>query len=646
MITKDSTGATLPQTFLDRMGEKYLNSHRAPKWELLFCRKISSTWYTRNVTKLWLSSNPYTVSLPDKFGLAEQGTAEFLFDNTPLTYLASDYTSGTTLTVEPRLLVFDLLVTDWISIANHDNIEYKRVTGVTKTNDAITGITIHSALTNTYSAGETEIRFAFAIHPTETALDTNQKDLYIGTMMCKFGFQDMRPMITLFQGEVVKGIESPDRQVVIQCESPAEKIRRQHALTRDIEMDDRGLASQPLPAAANTGDGDISRISYHTFKDPAQLTTENWTLTCKTAAQDKDGNTVTGWTLSGSVSGTVAVDGPLPNHEDEDAWLPTGEFGNWKWDIDTRGIGGRGFALTITEGATAFANNDKFYFYTHALGPNVINIGNEDPLTNPLKVLSERNVSTVIDEILGGILGFQHENPETGATTGILDPDNQTAVRLAAPDEYLQRGRFEEGTSLSDVFSQLLRLPMGWLYPTHDGHLAIFYYDDSFLEFGSDITLSDNPNDMTRDFNVMEANSVSVDIGKIKNRIILRHNLSDEAIEIILDDTGSQSEFGFALRNELYADQLLANEVSSNLAYTVNDINSYEINYFSRYANPLKEFDLSLIPHGLLLEVGDIGLLYSQRLHYSGRVWFPVVTKQLKALTVQVKAEENTTAEA
>jgi len=641
MIEKDDGGGAISAGFTTRIGAKYDDGSNKPIVTALFCRELSGTSYTRDVTQLFADMTMMKEAIGADDGFSRGNTTSFMFDNAPLAELTVAYVAGTTLTVQPRLQKFALLTSpqdDWISITDGLNVEYKRVTGLTTAaNGGLTAITIHSALSNNYAVG-TEIRYAWAIEPTETTLNSTQQDQFIGSVRIKLGFENESDTVIMYQGEIVNGTVSNDQQVLINCRSIIQKLVKL-SLTGDYEVGDRGLASRPSPDAGNTGDGVVSPITYAI--DSAlrgQILTEAWTATYDATAVDDDGNTVGGWDITTGAPRTIASGNIPPNHDGEGAFVPTGESGGWRWDIDLRANEGLGFV--IEEGDTAWVNGDTMKFWSLIDGTLGVILG-EDAISNPIDTgtLSSLSQASVIEHFFDQMLEIDYWDPELGTHTNMFETTQLAHTKTLAQDYDIQ-GQFLKGTPVMDVIMQALLVANGYIAQKHSGELYIRYHSTEELNDATDKTLSSNVADGTNTYNVLNITAVDADNERVVNKIVVRHDKDYRNIEVVNTDASSITDFGERQFKGRTSEEREIDKETAYL-YVLADVNSASTFFFNRFAAPMKQFRLEGTPDMLMLEPGDIIEVYSSSAQYAGRAWVMEVEKHLLTLQTRLLIEEN-----
>jgi len=313
MITVDNAGGALSSTYTDRLAEAFVPPDEGPIWKVLFCREDPVTYTCREVTALWINQNPFELGLGEDFGLSSGGSVEFIFDNSPITRLSANYSSGTTLTVIPVNHRFTLAATDWISVSDGQTTEFRRITSVTTVQSAITSIVINSALANSYLATETEIRYVWAIDSAGATINGAEQDEFLGILKIILDFQDISEEMCLFQGFIRGGRVGDDNTILVRCEPRTQELVRTR-LEFDFEVDDRGVVSPGAPDPTNTGDGYMESPQYLAGKLPDDILTQTWTFTFDSTLVDDFGDALGGWDIVGSSVGTVVAPNEPPHN--------------------------------------------------------------------------------------------------------------------------------------------------------------------------------------------------------------------------------------------------------------------------------------------------------------------------------------------
>lgn len=644
MITTNTTGASLSATFNSRIQASFQDDTQSPSDEVLFCRKVSGTWYNRNVTPLWVGMGDIEKGMADQPGVSEGTEVNFSFSNAPITVLRAAYNGGTELWVEDRTFgqVFTLAVGDWICVSDFDNSEVRRITEVYPTI-----IRISRGLFKTYKAGA-QIRFFFAAHPTKDILGPT--DAYSGWLLVKAGYDDatLTEHIYSYMGRLNAGQSLPDDTVVLTAQDRVQELV-EYEFADDIEFDDRGVATVPKPNSTNTGDGEIESVRYHSGKLPDKLTTETWTLTYVNAHQVYSGVTydTSGWTLSGSVSGTIDSGDDLPNGDPTTRFLPTGnieagEVGERTWVIDDA-LTDIGWGTTIREGRKQFADGDTFRLMTQASGV-VAAVNGGDYTTNKIDTvnLADLRVSSVVDYLFTDKIPLTHENPETATVTALWN--NKSDVAARGQDQYSWiRGRFEKGTKAILVIDHALKTIQGWMTTSADDHIRVYIDSPFILNSPTNLTLSadvDNP-DRTR--NVLEVQPEPLAIERVKNRVTFAYDTNDTNKEYTTPDSeasDSQSEFGIkplVIRTESL------DEISLSTRFLANrtSIRSTANRILRKLKYPRRRFTLLCHPNTLLLELGDTPWLYARNVQFSGRrIWVTRFRQNLFTRVIQIEAQD------
>ena len=616
MIATDTAGGALSAAFTTRMQASFLDVSLTPEDVILFCRKVSGTWYTRDVTGLWVGMGDIEKRLAHQYGVSEGTEAEFTFSNAPRYTLSSAYSSGTTLNVYDYVadaLYWDVQANDWIMISDYDHTEYRRVTAFGGST-----ISISEALDYGYAKDDTEIRFLFAIEPTADRLDPD--DLYNGWIAVKAGFVDMSEWIWVFQGKVTRGqVSSQDTLTLIARDRVKELV--EYEMTARVEFDDRGVASVPEPHPGNQGSGTISDITYNPGKLPDLLTTEAWDMTYQASET---------FEVEGSSTGVVG------------SANPQGETGQRTWTIEE--LANYGFEVTITEGAVPFAAGDQFRFWSRASGSVAVIPGSDGsfPTANPIDSsgLADLHPSSVVEYVLNELLEWEHENPETGTATDLLDATLLATVQARSQDYFCElRGAFDAGAHAIDIIDDALKPVLGWIYSTEDDHIGIQLYSPFMLNSPTSFDLSHDVDNSARTLNVLSVASEPMDVEAVRNRVVFRYDVGDSNKEVEQVDSDSETAYGsrsLVIRGEDFTDY----DLSSRFLVTENIAKAAANRILRRYKDPVQRFTLRVHPNALLLELGDTPMLYARDVQFSARrLWVVGLRKNLFTRTVTIEAE-------
>ena len=643
MITTNNAGTALSGTYTTRLAENFLPPDEGPIWKVLFCRADPTTFTCREVTALWINQNPFDIGLGEDFGLSSGGSVEFIFDNSPISRLSANYSSGTTLIIIPVNHRFTLAADDWISVSDGQTTEFKRIISVSVTQGAITAIVINSALSNSYLATETEIRYVWAIDQSASSINGVSQDEFRGILKIILDFQDISEEMCLFQGNIQGGRIGDDNTILIRCEPRTQELVRTR-LKFDFEVDDRGVVSPGAPDPNNTGDGHIESPEYLIGKLPDEITTDTWTITFTSTLLDELGNTVGGWQVVGSTFGAIDSGNTPPNHGGNSAFMPTGEAGHKKWVIDmTENFSGFfGWAITIVEGATAFITNDAFRLYSRASGSIALVTG-ADFSSNTIDVVSLTALepSRIVEEFIDNVPALQHRNPETSVLSTMFDSTNLANFRANAADSRLLRGRFKAGTSMIEVINQTLRPANGWIYPSNDDHFLILPYNYITTTATSVMNIiadADNSGG-TGIYNVVRIELRNFDLEWIKNRLVIDYDLEEDVREDITDNTPSQTEFG-RIEDRILAEDFQEVQYTIQYNIAVSDIDSFVANFNSRFADRKAIPTVTMGPEAIRLEPGDLITLETKRGGFSETFFVQNISKNFRTLVSIVTLEE------
>jgi len=645
MITVDNAGGALSSTYTDRLAEAFVPPDEGPIWKVLFCREDPATYTCREVTALWINQNPFDLGLGEDFGLSSGGSVEFIFDNSPITRLSANYSSGTTLTVTPVNHRFILAADDWISVSDGQTTEFKRIISTTVVQGAITAIVINSALSNSYLATETEIRFVWAIDQSASSINGASQDEFRGILKVIMDFQDISEEMCLFQGNIQGGRVGDDNTLLVRCEPRTQELVRTR-LEFDFEVDDRGVVSPGAPDPTNTGDGYMESPIYLSEKWPGDITTETWNLAYDSTTQDESGNVVGGWTMTGSSSGLIDSDNIPPNHNGTVAWLPTGGIGLRRWVIDLSDTvdGFFGFSITIIEGDTAFATNDGFRLYSQA-GGTIAMVKGADFAANPIDTasLTALEPSRIVEEFIDNVLALQHTNPETSTTATMFNATNLANFRAEASDSRLLRGRFKAGTSAIEVINQTLRPANAWIYPSNDDHFLLLPYDYITVSSSSVMNLitdADNSGGVGV-YNVVRIELRNFDLEWIKNRLIIHYDTIGDPRELENNSLTSQTEFG-RIEDRINTEDFREAEFSIQYDISTAHLDLFATDFKQRFQDRKAIATVTMGPEAIRLEPGDLVTLETKRGGFSEDFFVQSISKNFRTLESIVTLEEET----
>ncbi len=628
MISTDTDGTALSAinsdvyagvTLEDRFSSAFLDSTNAPTLQIYFCRYISGSWTTRDVTGLVTQMSDIEKRLASQYGVSEGMECTFTFANTPRTTLSQAYTTGTTLNLntyqDASLNNFDLAAGDWIAISDYDNTEYRRVAAYAADGSTIT---IGEALDEDYAADETEIRFAWAITAnTQDRLDAD--DHFNGWLLVLAGFEDFTEQIYVFQGKVTGGQLSAQQTVTLTCRDRVKELV-DYELTDRVEFDDRGVCTVPKPNSGNTGTGTISDIEYLPGKNPDVIATGAWTLTYS-AANDR-------WDASGYANVTGEKS--------------TGDRPDRRWAVNA--LDTYGWAVSVEEGDVVFADGDTFKFWSQASGTVcAVDGGDYSASTIDTTNLSYLYPSYIVEYVVRYLLNWDHKRPDKGTSGVLMDSTTLTNVRARAQDYFCElRGTFDAGMRAIDIVDDALKPVLGWIYSTEDDHIAIQYYSPYMLASPTSFTLSHDSEHADRSLNVMGLTSNAMRTEKVRNRIKFHYGTWQESKTHEEEDSNSQTEYGartLLIRGEDQTDYVL----STRFDVTENVIGAACRRILRRTKDPVRSFGIRCHPNMLLAELGDTPWLYARDVQYSAkRIWVTGLRKNLLTQTVELIAEEAT----
>lgn len=644
MITVDNAGGALSSTYTDRLAENFIPPDEGPIWKVLFCREDPTTYTCREVTELWINQNPFGIGLGEDFGLSSGGSIEFIFDNSPITRLSANYSSGTTLTVVPVNHRFTLAADDWISVSDGQTTEFKRIISVTVTQGAITAIVINSALSNSYLLTETEIRYVWAIDAAASAINGAEQDEFRGILKIILDFQDISEEMCLFQGNIQGGRIGDDNTLLIRCEPRTQELVRTR-LEFDFEVDDRGVVSPGAPDPTNTGDGYMESPQYLAGKLPDDILTQTWTFTFDSTLVDGSGNVSGGWDIVGSSVGTVVAPIELPHNVEHGGWMPTGEAGHKRWAIDlTSHLGGvgYGFAVNIIEGDTAFATSDAFKVFSQASG-TVTMVKGADFAATPLDIVSLTALepSRIVEEFVDNVVSLQHTNPETSVLGSMFNSTNLANFRADAADSRLLRGRFKAGTSAIEVINQTLRAANGWIYPSNDDHFLILPYNFITATATSVMNIiadADNSGGVGV-YNVVRIELRNFDLEWIKNRLVIDFDLEEDKREDIRDNTPSITEFG-RIEDRIFTEDFREAQYTIQYNISAADRAFFAADFNQRFNDRKAIATVTMGPEAIRLEPGDLVTLETKRGSFSETFFVQNISKNFRTLESIVILEE------
>ena len=662
MITKNSAGTPLGNAFIfNSMYRRVLNEDESPIEQIYFARKITSNgetnWVRRNVSSMFVDSSPITKTIAGNYGTSTGTDVELVFDNTPLPVLYSVLTINNKIRSfvvknDPRVM---FVRGDWIEISDYENVEYRRIVSVVPIEDnKYLRIEISIPLDNDYIINNTEMRFAFV----KTLFNKDRlesSDFFNGWIQMNLGFANRGDFITLFQGEIIGGARDPNNTITLTAHDRVKSLVETQLSAR-FEVDDRGVASVPTACGwngeetkklvstqvfgntgvedgPNVGTGEISDISYSDNKFNEISVDQTWSFTYQAKR-----NTFHEWgsrIVSGQGDkelGTLSSTG----------YAPEGNTGNQTWTINLTDE--YGWSVTISEGDIPFEDGDQFAMYTHKYieGRSFIVKGRGFEETPVLQVESKHlTPSYVIESLITEVLDLKHENfgspditaLETNLLVGLeeirqLDSDFRTELR----------GFFEEGTSAIEIIDDALRCVNGWMYSTHDDHLRLFYYTPfayhkyTNFEIVSDF---DSHRSGSRYPNAADPQSEPRMVDSIKNQMVFTHSTG----RIFIEDTDSQENFG-KFKLDVRGEDLITHDISTGFEITNNTARNAGYRALNRYKDPIFRGSFVGMPSTLLLEIGDIPIVYARDVRFVAQpLWVTGIEVDYTNLTTKITGE-------
>ena len=659
MITLNSEGTELSSIVKNRLRSRVLNEDNGPREQIIFSRKLPSlitlnqhVWSHRDVTSMFFNADSISKSIADNYGTSKGSEVSVVFDNTPIpAHSVALQVEGK---IQNLLINTDHLTRfeagDWVEISDYENVEYRRIGSVDiHTTDPYTEIALTEPLDNDFNIPYTEVRFLFAIHNNKNRLDSY--DLYNGFLQMNLGFEGEGDYITLFQGEITGGARDPNNTVTLTLQDRVKSLVETQLEAR-FEVDDRGVASVPTPKGwngeitskesvnvfgsdeirdiPNVGTGEISDVTYSPEKFKEIEWDNEWVITYHAGTDSFfwNGNQL----LSNSDGSFGTLDG--------DGVQPVGPHGKRVWEIDlTDDIG---WGVTITEGDIPFESGDQFVFYTRKYVEDMCHIVKGRGFAeSPILTLDQKylNPSYIIEMLLVQVLGLTHENVVTGTSTTLLkDIDSIRQLDLDFRTEL--RGIFSGGTSVIQVVDDALRTINGWLYSTHDDHLAIFCYspfafgDYDNLEISTDYN-APAPRSTTNYPNAADPQSEPRLTDSVRNQIFFSYTGG----QVFVDDPDSQEQFG-RFKLDVRGEDLITHSISSEYEITSNTARNAAHRAIHRFKNPIFRAMLVGMPELLLLEIGDIPRLFSREVQFVNKpFWVTGLEVDYTALTVKITGE-------
>ena len=650
MITTDAEGVPLENAFVSQLSRRNLNAESGPVEKIIFARKLNSGWIRRDVTEMFFQSNPIQKHIAQNYGTSGGTEVELVFDVSPIPVLygismtPDDRLESVAVTFQPSVTSDQtpIRVGDWIEVSDYNNIEYRRVSSlvdVSDTNGTVKNLTFATAaLDNDYDIDNMEIRFVFAIEDISVRLGSH--DFFNGWIQMCLSFADKDQDVILYQGEIIGGQKDPNNTVTITTQDKVKSLVEMQIQNR-FEVDDRSVASVPtakgwngevrakpseaidimgIESAPNIGTGEASDITYAENKLTEIANDDQWIATFN-GREEK-------WHVNGLTYARTNSNG----YDSE------GIVGSRQWEIDeTEDIG---WSFTITEGAIPFAHGDQFSFFTAAYKEGIVWLVKGRGFdVNPIEPrgLNYLNPSYIIDFFLTDVLEIIHTNVGNGTESNILT--KLDAVRQLDIDFRTDlRGVFPEGTSAIEIVDDALRSVNGWTYSTHDDHLALFYYTPFSIENYNTTTIStdyDNPVVSSIFPNAADAQVEPRGTDTVKNQMVFNYANG----QVFIDDDESQGNFG-TFKLDVRGEDLITHDISSGYEMSENTARNAVYRALQRHKNPIFRGTFVGMPSLLLLEIGDIPIVYSRDSQFSGKpFWVTGVTIDFVGLTITITGE-------
>ena len=671
MITNNSLGNPLGNSFIfSHLYRQVLREENGPVEQIIFARKIKTgddrfDWVRRDISDIFVNATPIVKSIASNYGTSSGAEVELVFDNTPIPVLRS------LLRVKGRIsrfLIqkdkqFTFRVGDWIQISDYENIEYRRIQNIIE-DGMFTQILINASLDHDYDINSTEIRFVFArTLSVQNRLET--PDFYNGWIQMNLGFADSGEYMTIFQGEIVGGAIDPNNTVTLTAQDKVKSLVETQ-LTARFEVDDRGVASVPTACGyngeetkkpvstqifgseanddntvidgPNIGNGEISDVNYSDDKFNEINIDQVWSFTYR-----KSANTFHAWGSRVIPGQGDSARGGITTGQGRsirDRFESTGTVGEQAWTIDASDI--YGWSVTITEGDLPFEHGDQFVMFTHKpVDGRVYVVPGRGFAESPILEYDERylNPSYVVESLLKDVLLLTHENislpnpPENDLLTNLdairqLDVDFRTELR----------GIFTEGTSAIQVIDDALRCVNGWMYSTHDDHLSLFYYSPfSFGDYDNfDIVADfDSHRSSSRYPNAANPQVQPRMVDSIKNQVVFSHAKGS----VFIEDTDSQENFG-RFKLDVRGEDLITHQISTGFEISDDTARNASYRALQRYKNPIFRGSVTGIPSTLLLEIGDIPMMFAREVQFVNKpFWVTGIEVDFTALTVTITGE-------
>ena len=650
MITTDSDGVLLPDNFKRQFAMRNLNENEGPVERIIFARRFPDRWHQRNVTEMFFQCNPIQKHIAQNYGTSSGTEVELVFDVSPYPVLygisltSDDRLRSIAVAFEPSVSSISFApfnVGDWIEVSDYNNIEYRRITNLTNvdnTGDTVKNLTFSTALDNDYDIDNMEVRYAFAIQPTNTRLES--PDFFNGWIQMRLGFANRSQEVILYQGEVVGGHKDPNNTVTLTTQDKVKSLVERQTQNR-FEVDDRGVASVPtakgwnsemtpkfspnvdsmdIQEEPNVGTGKASDIIYANDKLPEINIEDVWVVTFN-GREEK-------WYVNG-------IRYKSTNSEGYDS---SGVIGSREWQInETENLG---WSFTISEGAIPFVTGDQFSFFTAPYEDETVLLVkgrgfNVDPIER--RESNYLNPSYIIEFFLADVLELNHNNIATGTETDILT--KLSAIRQLDIDFRTElRGVFPEGTPAIEIIDDALRSVNGWMYSTHDDHLALFYYTPFSLENYDTTVIStdyDDPEVMASLPNAADPTVEPRGVDTVKNQMKFSYANGDVSI----DDDESQGNFG-TFKLDVKGEDLITHDISSGYEMSENTARNAVYRALQRHKNPIFRGTFVGLPALLLLEIGDIPIVFSRDVQFSDKpFWITGLQIDYVNLTVTIFGE-------
>ena len=200
------------------------------------------------------------------------------------------------------------------------------------------------------------------------------------------------------------------------------------------------------------------------------------------------------------------------------------------------------------------------------------------------------------------------------------------------------RGVFEEGTSAIEIIDDALRCVNGWMHSTHDDHLSVFYYYPHIFESQIDFEIVadfDSPKSGPRYPNASDPQMNPRMVDSVKNQMTFKHALG----EVFVEDTDSQENFG-KFKLDVRGEDLITHQISTSFEITDNTARNAAYRALQRYKNPIFTGAVTGMPSTLLLEIGDIAIMFAREVQFVNKpFWITGLEIDFTNLTVRISGE-------